>query len=200
MSPTSVQACDIVLMPVSGSAIKTTSGYVSQPVMEMVPVGVEGQSEPVRYDEDRLQQIIATMQEVDATLEANNVPAVAKVFNEAYVSSNSLANTAYATGNKENLPVSWNLDLSQTVLSKLSSTETHICQPCTNSPPRIRAVIDQGIRKLNSDMAIKDEDQHTSRARRGIRTTGIKLEWGNKSRVQPIRWTRLHSRVGVDNL
>ena len=200
MSPSSVQACDIALMPVSGSAIGTTAGDVSRPVLEMVPVGVEGQSEPVCYDEDRLQQIIATTQEVDATLDSNNVPTVAKVFNEAYVSSNSLPNTAYATGNKENLPGSWNLDLSQTVLSTLSSTESHISHLSTNSPPRIGAVIDQGIHKLNLDMAIKDEDQHTSIARRGIRTTGIKLERGNKNRVQPRRWTRFHSRVGVVNL
>ena len=126
VSPTSVQACDIVLMPVSGSAIKTTSGYVSQPVMEMVPVGVEGQSEPVSYDEDRLQQIIATMQEVDATLEANNVPAVAKVFNEEYVSSNSLTNTAYVIRSKENLAVSWNLDLSETVPSNVIIDPPHV--------------------------------------------------------------------------
>ena len=41
MSPSSVQACDIALMPVSGSAIGTTAGDVSRPVREMVPVGVE---------------------------------------------------------------------------------------------------------------------------------------------------------------
>ena len=102
----------------------------------------------------------------------------------------------------------WNLDLSETVPSsviidpphvvlkvdhsKLSSYETHTSQPSPNSPPRIGATIDQGTQILNTeDKAIEDEDKHTYTARRGMRTTGIKLERGNKSRVKTGRWTRL---------
>ena len=151
VSSSSVQECNMSLMHVSGSAIGTTVVDDSRIVMEMVPKGVDGQCESMRYDEDWLQQITATMKEDDVTMEANKVPDVAKVFNEEYVSSNSLTNTAYVIRSKENLAVSWNLDLSETVPSnviidpphvafkvdhsKLSSYETHTCQPSTNSPP-----------------------------------------------------------------
>ena len=216
-SSSSVQERNLSLMPVSGSAIETTAIDDSRIVMELVPVGVEGQCEPVRCDEDQLQQITTTMKEDDVTLEANKVPAVAKGLNEECVSSNSLTNTAYVTGSKENLSVLWNLGLSETVPSnviidpphvvlkvdhsKLSSYETHTSQPSTNSPPRIGATIDQGTQILNTeDKAIEDEDKHTYTARRGMRTTGIRLERGNKSKVKTGRWTRFTSRVGVDNL
>lgn len=50
------------------------------------------------------------------------------------------------------------------------------------------------------DKAIKDKDQHRGTEQQGILATEIKLERGKQSGVKKGRWTRLSSRVGVDNL
>nr|POF18220.1 hypothetical protein CFP56_50754 [Quercus suber] len=185
-------------------------------------------------------QFTATTTEDDVTLDANQMPVVAEVFNEACVSSNSFNSVAYVTGSKENLSVSRNLDLSGTVGPRvnidpphvalhmdhaiLSSYETQSSPLSTAFPTGSGAAIDQGTHRLhNEDKAIGEEDKHVAidqgthslytedktiakedkhidTARRGILTTGINLDRGNRSRVKTGRWTRLHSRVGVNNL
>ena len=85
--------------------------------------------------------------------------------------------------------------------SNLYSSETQTSQLSPDSPSRIGAVIDQGKQNLiTGDKAIKVADEHTDTEHRGIHATGINLGRGNKGRVKTGRWTRLHSRVGVDNL
>nr|POE99668.1 hypothetical protein CFP56_18997 [Quercus suber] len=222
------------------SAIGTIAVADSVTVMDLVPVGVARQCEPLGCEEERLQQFTATTTEDDVTLDANKMPVVAEVFNEACVSSNSFNNVAYVTGSKENLSVSRKLDLSGTVGPSvnidpphvalqmdhvnLSPYETQISPLTAAFPTGSGAAIDQGTHRLhNEDKAIEEkdthvaidqgthslytedktiakEDKHTDTTRRGILTTGTKLDRGNNRRVKTGRWTRLHSRVGVDNL
>nr|POE66348.1 hypothetical protein CFP56_15070 [Quercus suber] len=250
LSSLSEQERNMSFKPKSGFALGTTAGVASMTVMDLIPVTVEGQCEPVGSVEERLQQITPTTKEQAVTLDDNKIPVVANVFPEKCVSSNSLNSTAYVTGSKENSSGLRTLGSSGTVASNvimnlphvalmvdhsnLTSYEIQSNQLSTDHPPRIGAAIDEGAQTLNAedmtieiqsnqlstdypnrigaviehraqklhtnDKAIEDEDKHKDTERRGILATGVKLERDKRSRVKTGRWTRLSSRVGVDNL
>nr|POE89049.1 hypothetical protein CFP56_60441 [Quercus suber] len=99
----------------------------------------------------------------------------------------------------------------------LSIQHSYDEKDCHTYPNQIVVVMEQREQKLNndaiqafeatfklgwvdSDKAIGDKSKHKGTEQMGIHATGVKLERVKMSGVKKGRWTRLSSRVGVDNL